>query len=90
MKAVKRKTSLYLDEALGKEIAKFAPHLSQTEFAHMAMKSLLEQFKKEKARKELLEMINDIKPVKRKTTALQTLHKLRKQRENQLLQNLKN
>lgn len=90
MKAVKRKTSLYLDASLSKEIAKFAPHMSQTEFAHMAMASLLEQLKADKARNEFLKKLSEIKPVKRKTTALQTLHKLRKQREKQILNNIKN
>ncbi len=85
----KRKTSLYLNDSLTKEIAKLVPNMNQTEFAHMAMTTVLEQIKKERARDELLEMLKNIKPVKRKETARQTLERLRAQRDKAILAALK-
>lgn len=79
-----------MSDSLRKEIAKFVPARKQGEFLHNAAMTMLEQLKEDKARMEFIKKLNEIKPVKRKMTARQTLEKLRKQREKQILKNLKN
>ena len=79
------KTSIYLRDAIKNKIHLLIPSGKQTEFINDALQEILEKIEKEKNKQEFLGALKSIKKVKSKTTARQTLEKLRKQRDKVLL-----
>ncbi len=83
------KTSIYLRDTVKNKIHLLIPTGKQTEFINDALQEILEKIEKEKNKQEFLALIKSIKPVKSKTTARQTLEKLRRERNKKLLSNPK-
>jgi len=91
MKALKKKTSFYIDIEVLEKMAKLVATGKQSTFVCDLVKEKLEEIEKEKSRQKVLKMLAEIKPVKRKgLSARKTLEKLRKEREKELLKRIKN
>lgn len=81
----KSKTSFYIYDFLKAKMAYLVPAGKQTELVNNALQDTLEKIEKQKATEEFLIALKSIKKVKRKTTARQTLEKLREERDLVLL-----
>ncbi len=81
----KSKTSFYIYDSLKIKMAQFIPSGRQTDFINNSLKISLESIEREAAKTELLAALKTIKKVKRKTTARETLEKLREKRNEVLL-----
>lgn len=79
------KTSIYLRDVIKNKIQLLIPSGKQTEFINDSLQEILERIEKEKNKQDFLNAVKTIKKVKRKTTARQTLEKLRKERDEVLL-----
>ncbi len=84
------KTSIYLRDDIKEKMNELTPHGKQTSFINETLAVALKNIEREMLRQELLEELRTIKPKKVKgKTARQTLEQVRKQRDKQLLRNLK-
>ncbi len=81
----KFKTSFYIDSDLAKKIVKLTKNSTQTQFINESIRQRIEQIEKEKSRKELLNFMHSIKPIKMKKTSLELVHEAREQRMKTIL-----
>jgi len=85
----KTKTSFYINDNLRARMTKLVLPGRQTEFLNNLIEEGLDRMEKEKNKAKLLKIIDSIKPVKRKETARETLEKIRKEREKEIMRKVK-
>ncbi len=83
--STKEKASFYISKDLVKRMKPFLVKTKKTDFINESIEKNITELEKEKAKKEFIDFLHSTKRAKRKTTALETLHEIRKQRENKLL-----
>jgi hypothetical protein len=78
------KTTFYIDEENKKRMDSFVSSRKKTEFINQALAKELVKLEEQRSRQELVEMINNIVPIKSDEPVVETIRKMRSVRQQQL------
>ena len=83
------KTTFYIDNENKERMDKFVSSRKRTQFINNALEKELERLEEEKRRQNTIKAINNIIPIKSDESVVDTVRKMRGERQNTLLENIK-